>query len=105
MAGQSVKVQRLYQQVVEQLLELIKREKYTVGMRLPAERELASMFKVSRPTIREAVIALELEGVVEVRIGSGVYVLEKAPDKNKFSDKDLGPFELRMKSWKCSPVF
>lgn len=94
MVEKTVKVPRLYQQVAEKLLELIERDKYTVGMRLPAERELATMHKVSRPTIREAVIALELEGIVEVRTGSGVYVLAKSRDKNRFSDKDIGPFEL-----------
>lgn len=94
MVNQAVKVPRLYQQVAEKLIDLIERDKYSVGMRLPAERELATMHKVSRPTIREAVIALELDGIVEVRTGSGVYVLEKSRDKNIFSDKDIGPFEL-----------
>ena len=94
MVDQAVKVPRLYQQVAEKLIDLIERDKYTVGMRLPAERELATMHKVSRPTIREAVIALELDGIVEVRTGSGVYVLEKSRDKNILSDKDIGPFEL-----------
>jgi GntR family hexuronate regulon transcriptional repressor len=46
------------------------------------------------PTIREAVIALELECIVEVRMGSGVYVIENRKDKIWFSDKDVGPFEL-----------
>lgn len=85
---------RLYQQVAEKLIGLIETEKYEVGMRLPAERELATMFGVSRPTIREAVIALELEHSVEVRMGSGVYILPHRKDRNRFSDKDVGPFEL-----------
>jgi DNA-binding FadR family transcriptional regulator len=63
-------------------------------MRLPAERDLTAMFNVSRPTIREAVIALELESIVEVRMGSGVYVIENRKGKCRFSDKDVGPFEL-----------
>jgi DNA-binding FadR family transcriptional regulator len=63
-------------------------------MRLPAERELAAMFSVSRPTIREAVIALELESFVEVRMGSGVYVIENRKGKSRFYDKDVGPFDL-----------
>ena len=63
-------------------------------MRLPAERDLAAMFSVSRPTIREAVIALELEKFVEVRMGSGVYIIENIKEKSRFSDKDVGPFEL-----------
>lgn len=89
-----MKVPRLYQQVAEKLLDLIATGNYTVGMRLPAERELATMFGVSRPTIREAVISLEIENLVEVRIGSGVYVLEKLSEDNKLTDKDVGPFEV-----------
>ena len=52
------------------------------------------MFSVSRPTIREAVIALELESFVEVRMGSGVYIIENTKGQSRFSDKDIGPFEL-----------
>ena len=94
MKSATEKLPRLYLQVAEKLVDLIKSENYTVGMRLPAERDLAAMFSVSRPTIREAVIALELEGFVEVRMGSGVYIIENSKEKNRFSDKDVGPFEL-----------
>lgn len=48
--------------------------KYPVGAKLPAERELSKMYNVSRPVIREAIIALEVQGLIEVRIGSGAYV-------------------------------
>ena len=94
MKSSPAKGPRLYQQVAEKLVTLIETEQYTVGMRLPAERDLAAMFTVSRPTIREAVIALELEGYVEVRMGSGVYIIESNKRKSRFSDKDVGPFEL-----------
>ncbi|WP_414903278.1 FadR/GntR family transcriptional regulator [Sphingomonas flavalba] len=47
---------------------------YPVGGRMPAEREISAEFNVSRPTVREAIIALEVQGVVEVRVGSGAYV-------------------------------
>jgi DNA-binding FadR family transcriptional regulator len=94
MKSSTAKLPRLYQQVAEKIVALIKSKKYTVGMRLPAERDLAAMFNVSRPTIREAVIALELEKFVEVRMGSGVYIIENIKEKNRFSDKDVGPFEL-----------
>ncbi|GAB56626.1 exu regulon transcriptional regulator [Glaciecola punicea ACAM 611] len=94
MASSKVKVLRLYQQVAEKLVALIDTGNYTVGMRLPAERDLASMFGVSRPTIREAVIALELEGYVKVRMGSGVYVIENSRVTSRFADKDIGPFDL-----------
>lgn len=94
MKSSTEKSPRLYQQVAEKLIALIGSEKYAVGMRLPAERDLATMLSVSRPTIREAVVALELEGYVEVRMGSGVYIVEHSEGKNRFSDKDVGPFEL-----------
>lgn len=89
-----IKVQRLYQQVAEELTKLISDGKYRVGDRLPSERELAASFQVSRPTVREAVIALELAGMVEVRNGSGVYVIEKSSDAMTPSEMDIGPFEL-----------
>jgi DNA-binding FadR family transcriptional regulator len=96
MSSITEKMPRLYIQVAEKLMDLIEAEKYTAGMRLPAERDLATMLNVSRPTIREAVIVLEIEGIVEVRLGSGVYVIEnnKGKIKKRFCDKDVGPFEL-----------
>jgi DNA-binding FadR family transcriptional regulator len=51
------------------------------------------VFKVSRPTIREAIIALELDSLVEVRLGSGVYVANRHPPTGQ-TQKDIGPFEL-----------
>lgn len=65
---------RLYQHVARELVAAIASGKYAVGDRLPAERELAIEFDVSRPTVREALIALEAQGLVEVRVGSGAYV-------------------------------
>ena len=47
-----------------------------MGSRLPAERELADLLGVSRPTVREALIALEVEGRLRIRVGSGIYVLQ-----------------------------
>jgi GntR family transcriptional repressor for pyruvate dehydrogenase complex len=69
---------RLYQDVARQLAAEIAAGHYPIGARLPAERELAARFEVSRPTVREAVIALEVQGLVEVRIGSGAFVLRRA---------------------------
>jgi len=68
--------QRLYQEVLGKMLELIDSGEYPVGGRLPPERELAERFQVSRPTIREAIIALEVLERVSVKTGSGVYILE-----------------------------
>lgn len=92
---QAIKVRRLYLQVAEQLQNLIANGTYTAGARLPAERDLAERFGVSRPTIREAMIALEISGLVEVRSGSGVYVLEQAGGPARLEDSEApGPFEI-----------
>lgn len=72
---QSVESSRLYRQIAEQLRGLIKAGEFGAGTRLPAERDLARQLGVSRPSVREALIALEVEGWVEVRTGSGIYVL------------------------------
>jgi DNA-binding FadR family transcriptional regulator len=88
------RVKRLYQQVAEKLMALIDTQEYHTGERLPAERKLAEKFHVSRPTIREAIIALELAGYVEVKTGSGVYVVEHKRDNMRAAEMDVGPFEL-----------
>lgn len=67
---------RLFWNVVDQLEAMIDSGAFVVGSRLPPERELAEMYKVSRPTIREAIIALEERGRVEVKTNSGIYVLK-----------------------------
>ncbi|HWT50921.1 MAG TPA: GntR family transcriptional regulator, partial [Caulobacter sp.] len=66
--------QKLYQQVARSIAASIAEGRYVPGDRLPSERGLADSFGVSRPTIREAMIALEFQGLVEARQGSGVYV-------------------------------
>lgn len=87
------KTARLYQSAAEKIAMSIAVGEYPVGTRLPAERDLATAFGVSRPTIREAIIALELDGLVEVRIGSGVYVVSQSPRSAKVK-MDIGAFEL-----------
>jgi DNA-binding FadR family transcriptional regulator len=71
---QAVETSRLYRQIAEQLRGLISGGEFAAGSRLPAERDLAKQLGVSRPSVREALIALEVEGWVEVRTGSGIYV-------------------------------
>lgn len=71
---QTIAPRRLYRQIAEQLRELIERGEFAPGTRLPPERDLAVQLGVSRPSVREALIALEVEGRVEVRMGSGIYV-------------------------------
>jgi len=96
---QIVEPQRLYRQIAEQLRALIVKGEFAVGARLPAERDLARQLGVSRPSVREALIALEVEGWVEVRTGSGVYVLERsqrqaAASPAGGSTAEWGPLEL-----------
>jgi DNA-binding FadR family transcriptional regulator len=60
--------------VADQIRTVIEASRFSPGTRLPPERELALQLGVSRPSLREALIALEIEGIVETRMGSGVYV-------------------------------
>ncbi len=85
---------KLYQQVASTIMESIMSGKYKPGERLPSERDLAVAFKVSRPTIREAMIALEIRGLAETRHGSGIYVTDKPPPHEGAGDLDIGAFEL-----------
>jgi DNA-binding FadR family transcriptional regulator len=85
---------RLYEQIARKIANDIAAGKLELGQRLPSERELAQVFGVSRPTVREAIIALELDDLVEVRLGSGVYVTHRQPPKGQPGAKDIGPFEL-----------
>ena len=89
MAGE----QRLYRNVLERMLVLMDSGEFPVGGRLPPERELAERFSVSRPTIREAVIALEILDRVQVKTGSGIYVLEHLSNSGNGIDH-ISPYEL-----------
>ena len=80
---QTVEPQRLYRQIAEQLRSLVATGEFSVGQRLPAERDLAVQLGVSRPSVREALIALEVEGMIEVRTGSGIYVRAGASESGK----------------------
>lgn len=84
---------RLYQDLARSLLEELASGRYPVGARLPAERELAATYNVSRPTVREAMIALEVQGLVEVRVGSGAYV-RRLPGKEDIPGFNVTAFEL-----------
>ena len=90
---QAVKTDRLYIKVAEQLSKLVHDGTIKPGERFPAERDLAEKLGVSRPTIREAMIALELSGIIEIRTGSGIYVTKKKPSLDS-ADKGVGPFEI-----------
>lgn len=84
---------RLYRKILKQMLQLIDDGEFPVGGRLPPERELAERFSVSRPTVREAIIALEVLDRVEVKTGSGVYVLPFVANGGRF-DPAISAFEL-----------
>ena len=94
---QTLEPKRLYRQIAEQLRALIAKGEFAAGARLPAERDLARQLGVSRPSVREALIALEVEGWVEVRTGSGVYVQgrpQRARRARPRTSAEWGPLEL-----------
>lgn len=92
---QAVDSRRLYRQIADQITALIDGGEYAAGARLPPERDLARQLGVSRPSVREALIALEVEGYVDVRVGSGVYVTGPSqPARSAPLAADSGPFEL-----------
>jgi DNA-binding FadR family transcriptional regulator len=92
--------ERSYLRLAAQIMELIQHGEIKPGERLPAERVLAERFDVSRTAVREATISLEIQGVVEVRGGSGVYVTQTpTPSRNLVVSpfmpaSEPGPFEL-----------
>jgi GntR family transcriptional repressor for pyruvate dehydrogenase complex len=90
---QPVETRRLYLQIADQIRSLIAAGEFTPGSQLPAERELARRFGVSRPSLREALIALEVEGYVDVRPGSGIMV---TTPNNAVPDgwREEGPLEI-----------
>jgi GntR family transcriptional repressor for pyruvate dehydrogenase complex len=85
-----VESRRLYQQIADQIRDLIERGGFEAGTRLPPERDLAQQLGVSRPSLREALIALDVEGRVEVRSGSGVYVSAAQPDPPQRRTASMG---------------
>lgn len=94
---QLVEPKRLYRQIADQLAELIARGEFPPGARLPAERDLAVSLGVSRTSVREAIISLEMSGLVEVRVGTGIFVTappEGGGGGGSRSDAGPGPFEL-----------
>jgi len=99
MPFQAIEQQRMYQQIANQIAGLIHDGQFKSGDRLPPERDLAKEFGVSRNVVREAMVALELAGLIEVRIGAGTFVLLNRERGIKFaplgqSDIGPGPFEL-----------
>ena len=65
-------------QVADALRREVRRMDIPEGGRLPSERELAQLLSISRPSLREALIVLELQGEIEIRVGSGIYLKHAA---------------------------
>lgn len=84
---------RRYQGVAQELRGMMTEGHFAVGQRLPPERAIADELGAPRATVREALIALEIEGLVEVRQGSGVWV-KALPTGAAAAALDVGPFEL-----------
>ncbi|WP_199482482.1 FCD domain-containing protein [Vibrio owensii] len=91
---------RAYQSIGLVLRKELSDGVYPIGTRLPPERDIAARLNVSRTVVREAIIMLELENLVEVKKGSGVYVINLPRDKKSHIDTevvrldDIGPFEM-----------
>ncbi len=90
---QFVEPRRLYRQIADQIAGLIAAGEFLPGSRLPAERELAAKLGVSRASVREAIISLEIGGLVEVRVGTGIFVTARQRPESE-RDAGPGPFEL-----------
>ncbi|MBC3875807.1 FadR/GntR family transcriptional regulator [Undibacterium flavidum] len=84
---------RLYRVVADKIQRLIADDGIAAGERLPSERDLAGKLNVSRASLREAILALELGGVVEVRGGSGVYLCAAKVEED-IPEVGPGPFEV-----------
>ncbi|CAB3930977.1 FadR/GntR family transcriptional regulator [Achromobacter insolitus] len=95
---QATAVTRLYRVIADRIAGRIRAGEFPRGARLPSERELAEQLQVSRASIREALIALEIEGYVDVRVGTGVFVTaarEAAAAGYPAAGQDgIGPFDL-----------
>src|SRR5579864_5019781 len=85
---------KLYQKIALAIAAAISDGRYSPGDKLPSERELADDFGVCRPTIRDAMIALEFQGLVEARQGSGVYVKAAPQISEEASERDVSALEL-----------
>jgi len=80
-----IQTERLYERIVRQIEERIETGELKVGDQLPAERELAEQFAVSRTAVREAVKALRQKGLVEIRPGRGTFITNGTSDTIRHS--------------------
>lgn len=90
-----IEPKKLYLQIADQIMERVGDGRLPPGSKLPSERELAAQMGVSRPSVREALIALELLGVVEIRIGQGTFVVGQPASLERLSlSRMVSPFDL-----------
>jgi DNA-binding FadR family transcriptional regulator len=91
---------RLYRQIAALISDRIDEGSFPVGSLLPAERDLAEHLGVSRTSVREALIALEVSGKVSIRVGHGVQILQATPRSDhvgasaEVSEADIGPIQM-----------
>src|SRR5690606_34400365 len=91
---QAVSNRKLYLQIADQIREQISAGAVAPGKQLPSERELAASLGVSRPTLREALIALEVAGLVEVRVGVGAFVRGPQAQGEDLPEQGHSPLEI-----------
>ncbi|WP_442947389.1 FadR/GntR family transcriptional regulator [Novosphingobium sp.] len=84
---------RLYKRVAHTMIKEMQSGAYSIGDRMPAERDIAVKLGVSRPVVREAMLAMEVLGLVEARLGAGTFVL-RLPGENDEPSFTVSPFEL-----------
>jgi len=77
---------RLYEQLADRLLDYVEVTGLAVGERLPAERDLAVALQVSRASVRQATVALEVRGILEVRHGDGIYLRSTPGDPGRLME-------------------
>lgn len=80
--------------MIDQLNWSINNLPIKIGDKLPTERELTETFGVGRTVIREALILLEVEGFIEIRKSSGIYMIKNEIGMDSFLTGKVGPFEL-----------
>ena len=97
---QSVNRKRLHEDIVNEFHELINTGVLVSGQRLPSERDLANQFNVSRSSVREAIRSMELQGLVNIKPGSGTFV----SDQNA-SISDLVSSAIKAKSKQITDIF
>lgn len=84
---------RIYQRLARHIFDDLVAGRYEIGSRLPAERELCAEYGASRPAVREALIALEVQGYIDIRVGSGAWV-QRLPRQEDHPGFAITAFEL-----------